>query len=461
MEATATVDPVDYPAVGDDGAGAVRVAFFGIGDARLPADGPGGRVERNHVGVGGGHKDHVLPYGQGAQLPARAALEAAAVLPQRGAVGRVQRLHHVAGIAQEEDPVAHQGRLLAAPVLHPPRPGELQPVDVRGIDLVEWAVPPRTWVAAPVQPVGRGGIGQVGVGGGRRLGGTPGAGHAGRRFGDGADPARWRSGQRVRRVAGAGAAGGGRDDGGRGDVLSGPGCIAGRLVRSGLRPGRGIPWLGRGWIAGRPARGGDLRAHERNPSQRASVLPNDVRNHRGVLRVAQRLRSVFRHGRPDVLEQLADRLVPPRPEEAPAGEFGGLEVTAQVGQVAVRAGLAVHGFPRHGLLVGVGRDGARLGLLTGGRTGARGGGNGKRRNSHRQQQRSHSWRHKTPRPRRLRWVRILRMPPHGERCKAARRARERTRRGLGHVSLGPASDAAPADARRPPRRATPRGPHPS
>ena len=227
VEAAAAVDPVDDPAVGDDGARAVRVALLRVGYAGLPANGPGGGVERNHVRVGGGHVDHVLPGGEGAQLPARPALEAAAVFPQRGAVGRVQRLHHVAGIAEEEDPVAHKGRLLAAPVLHPPGPGELQAVDVRGVDLVERAVPPRTRVAAPVQPVGRGRVGQVGVGGGGGAGGAPGAGDAGRGFADVAHAARWRSGQRVRRMAGAGTAGDGRDDCGRG----------------GLLPGRRVLWL--------------------------------------------------------------------------------------------------------------------------------------------------------------------------------------------------------------------------
>ena len=179
VEAAAAVDAVDDLAVGDNGPRAVRIALLRVGDARLPAHRAGGRVQRHHVRVGGGHVDHVLPDGQGAQLTARPALEAPPVFPQGGAVGRVQRLHDVAGVAQEEDTIAHQGGLLAPAVLHAPRPGELQAVHVGGVDLVERAVPPRPRVAAPVQPVARGGVGQVGVRGWGEAGGAVGTGRAG------------------------------------------------------------------------------------------------------------------------------------------------------------------------------------------------------------------------------------------------------------------------------------------
>ena len=164
VETAAPVDSVDHPAVRDDGAGGVRVAFVVVRDAGLPADRAGGRVEGDHVRVRRGDEDQVLPDGQRPELALASALgQAPAVLPERGAVPGVKRLHDVPRVAEEQDAVAHQGGLLAPSVLHPPAPGQLQPVDIGGVDLGERAVAPRAGVPAPVEPVAAGRVGELGV----------------------------------------------------------------------------------------------------------------------------------------------------------------------------------------------------------------------------------------------------------------------------------------------------------
>ena len=77
-------------------------------------------------------------------------------LPDQIAGHRIQRVDHAEWTDEIHGAVVHERvRLRPAGRGQRPRPRELQLMDVRPVDLIERAVPPRVARASPVDPVGR------------------------------------------------------------------------------------------------------------------------------------------------------------------------------------------------------------------------------------------------------------------------------------------------------------------
>ena len=219
-------------------------------------------------------------------------------------------------------------------------------MDVGHVDLRQRAESPRARISPPVEPVAIRGIGELGT---RRwpegVSGAERPRDARSGLGQVTDYC-WRRVERVRRVPGARPARHGGDHGGSPWGVRG----AARSVLSELACRDGTPYLGRGSV-------------ERDVAERAPVPLDDVRHHRRVLLVAQRLGSVLRHGRTDVLEERRDRLITPFAAKVRTDQLGSFEVAAEIREVAIGARDPVDLRAGFGLRVGVLRPRSCAGSL--------------------------------------------------------------------------------------------------
>ena len=152
----------DDLAVGDDGARAVLRAGTVVEDVRFPDELARACIQRVRIAVRAVVENQVVVDREIAvRLCRREVLtdvlgHLAAVLPDEIAGRGVQRLSHVIGIREIQDPVVYERRaLLIGAVAERPRPHELELRDVAPVDLVEGAVAPAVQRAPPHQPVGR------------------------------------------------------------------------------------------------------------------------------------------------------------------------------------------------------------------------------------------------------------------------------------------------------------------
>ena len=167
-------DARDHHALHDDGAARVAVAELVVGHLLLPHHLAGAGVERDELRLARAGVDLVvvdgdvaprqprLPVGGeigvGRHRPARAQ-----VRPELVAGDRVER-HHAAAAGDVHDAVVDQRRHLVGAGQRLPRPDELQIRHVLAVDLVERAVALAIDRAAPVDPVARLGVEELGVG---------------------------------------------------------------------------------------------------------------------------------------------------------------------------------------------------------------------------------------------------------------------------------------------------------
>ena len=158
----------DDLAVDDDRSARVAVAEPVVGHHVIPDHLAGPRVQGDDVGVVGIEEDLVVVDGDGPRARAERIvgrpLEALAVLPDEVAGDRVEGLHDVERARQVHDPAVDDRRGLRQSGGHRPRPGQPELVNVVAVDLIERAVAPAVQRPAPVDPVGRVGVGEHRVG---------------------------------------------------------------------------------------------------------------------------------------------------------------------------------------------------------------------------------------------------------------------------------------------------------
>ncbi len=140
----ATIGPLEFvkPSLG---------STIAVSHVDLAGDG----IEGDEAAVVGGHVD-LVAVDRGVAHGTKAAdrIRPDLVLPDQIAGGGIERLHHVAGVAEIHDAVVHERhRLVRAGIVHRPAPGQAQLLDVVFLDLFERAVAPRLVVAPRHQPV--------------------------------------------------------------------------------------------------------------------------------------------------------------------------------------------------------------------------------------------------------------------------------------------------------------------
>ena len=145
------------PAVDDDRPGRVAEPEPVVGAGHVPHDVPGPGVERHDVRIDGGEIDLVVVDGEiagGDDAGELFGLVLVPVAPEQLAGGRVERLDDAERAGDVEHAVVDQ-RVRLGPALGPdgPGPGELQPMRVLRVDLIQGAVAPSVERAPPVDPV--------------------------------------------------------------------------------------------------------------------------------------------------------------------------------------------------------------------------------------------------------------------------------------------------------------------
>jgi len=150
---------LDDRAVGDEGAAGVAPALGPVRGLVLPVDLAGLGVQRDDVGIRG-REDDVVAVDRHVALGEVVAAgvdqllrQLALVLPEQVAGGRVQRLHLVAVVEDEEHAVVYQRRRLGGAGRQRPHPSDAQVLDVVLVDLVERRIAPAVVGAPPHQPV--------------------------------------------------------------------------------------------------------------------------------------------------------------------------------------------------------------------------------------------------------------------------------------------------------------------
>ena len=158
----------DDPAVDDNRSARVPVAEPGVGDGVIPDHLAVPGVEGDDVGVVRVHVDLVVVDRDrpraGAERVVRRPLERLAVLPDEVTGDGVERLHYVQRTGEIHHAVVDEGGRLGDTRRHRPRPHEPELVHVVPVDLIEGAVAPAVERSPPVQPIGRIGVREHGVG---------------------------------------------------------------------------------------------------------------------------------------------------------------------------------------------------------------------------------------------------------------------------------------------------------
>ena len=164
VEALAAVRAGYHPPMNDDGTRGVAESEAVVGAGDVPDDVAVPGVEGHDVRVDGGQIDLVVVDGEvagGDDAGQLFRLVLVTIAPEQLPGGRIERFDDAERAGDVEHAVVDQ-RVRLGPALGPdgPRPGELQPVRVLGVNLVQGAVAPPVEGAPKVDPVGGIGIEQ-------------------------------------------------------------------------------------------------------------------------------------------------------------------------------------------------------------------------------------------------------------------------------------------------------------
>src|SRR6516162_4910851 len=155
---------LDHLALCDEWAARGAVIAVGtVADNRIPDVVAGAGIERENVRLPG-RDEHLVVINRQAALRVALRTVPDAVFPNKVAGASVERLHDVAGIVDEQDPVVdHRGDLVGS-LVHGPHPLELKLLHVLGVDLVQRTIVIRMVIVPDHDPVTGIGIAEEGIG---------------------------------------------------------------------------------------------------------------------------------------------------------------------------------------------------------------------------------------------------------------------------------------------------------